>query len=137
MLTLDQMLSDNISVDFFMDEVETTEPIYRKDRTVAVQQKGTIKMLEEWLLGRFSAKEPDLVAAIFDGFRKIRKERQKPAHVLQADVFDETYYQAQRDLLSAGHYALRLLRTAFQSHPAVRPNKVACLPRDDRRIWLQ
>jgi hypothetical protein len=136
-LTLDQMLSDNISVEFFMDEVEMTERIERRDGNVAVQQKGTIKMLEEWLLGRFSAKEPDLVAAIFDGFRKVRKERQKPAHVLQADVFDETYHQQQRDLLSAGHYALRLLRTAFQNHPAVRPNEVACLPRDDRRIWLQ
>ena len=52
-LTLDQMLSDNISVDFFMNEVETTERITRMDGTVAVERKGTIKMLQEWLLGRF------------------------------------------------------------------------------------
>jgi hypothetical protein len=136
-LTLDQMLSDNISVDFFKGEVEATERIQRKDGAAVVQQKGTIKMLEEWLLGRFRAKEPDLVAAIFDGFRRVRKERQKPAHVLEADVFDEAYYQQQRDLLSAAHYALRLLRTAFQNHPDVRPKEVACLPRDDHRIWLQ
>ena len=136
-LTLDQMLSDNIDADFFMSEVETTEHIQRRDGTVAVQQKGTIKMLQEWLLAHFNAREPDMVAAMFDGFRKVRKERQKPAHVLQADVFDEAYYQQQRDLSVAAHSALRLLRTAFQSHPAVRPNEVDCLPRDDRAIWLQ
>jgi hypothetical protein len=136
-LTLDQMLSDNISPDFFMDEVEKTEHIQRRDGSVAVQQKGTIKMLEEWLLARFNAREPDLVVAVFDGFRKVRQERQKPAHVLQSDAFDEAYYQQQRDLLVTAHNALRLLRTAFQSHPAVRPNEVAYLPRDDHHIWLQ
>jgi hypothetical protein len=120
-----------------MDEVETTEHKQRSDGSVVVRQKGTIEMLEEWLLGRFHASEPALVRAIFDGLRRVRKERQKPAHVLQTDAFDEAYYQRQRDLLAATHNALRLMRTAFQSHPAVRPNEVACLPRDDRPIWLQ
>lgn len=136
-LTLDQMLSDNISADFFDGEVEATESIRCKDGSVVVQRKGTIKMLEEWLLGRFRARQPDLARAIFDGLRKIRKERQAPAHALQSDMFEESYRQRQRDLLSAGHSSLRLLRAAFQSHPAVRPNEVTDLPRDDRRIWLQ
>ena len=82
MVTLDRMLADNISLDFFRGEVEATEWIERKDGTAVVQQKGTIKMLEEWLHGRFTAKEPSLVAVIFDGFRKVRKDRQKPAHIL-------------------------------------------------------
>lgn len=136
-LTLDQMLSDNISPAFFMGEVESTAQIRRKDGSVVVQQKGRIKMLEEWLLARFNAREPNLVLAIFVGFRKVRKERQKPAHVLQTDAFDEAYYQHQQDLLVTAHDALRLLRTAFQGHPAVRPNEVACLPRDSGPIWLQ
>ena len=69
-LTLDQMLSDHISAKSFMDEVEPTERIQRKDGSVEVQRKGTIEMLEEWLLTRFNAREPDMLAAIFDGLGK-------------------------------------------------------------------
>jgi hypothetical protein len=136
-LTLDQMLSDNISPDFFMGEVEPTERRQLRDGSVELQRKGTIKMLEEWLRARFNAREPKLLAECFDGLRRIRKERQHPAHVLQGDAFDESYRQKQRDMLIVAHDTLRLLRTALQGHPAVRPNEVPCLPRDEGTIWLQ
>ena len=136
-LTLDQMLSDNISLDFFQGEVETTEQIARKNGTVAMQQKGTLKMLEEWLRQRFTPKEPELFGTIFTGFRKIRKERQTPAHVVEQEKYDKVYFEMQRDMLSAGYNSLRCLRTAFQQHPGVRPTEVQFLPPDDRQIWMQ
>jgi len=136
-LKLDQILSDNISANFFMGEIEPTETTQRRDGNLTTQPKGTIKMLDEWLRERFHPVEPEMGVALFDGFRRVRKERQRPAHVLQPDAFDETYHQRQRDLLTVAHDSLRLLRTAFQLHPEVRPAEVPWLPPDERPIWFR
>lgn len=64
-LTLDQLLADNLSADFFMDEVETSRQKTRKDGTVEVERKGTIALLEEWLGEYFTAREPDLIVSAY------------------------------------------------------------------------
>ncbi|MCJ7781378.1 MAG: AAA family ATPase, partial [Acidimicrobiia bacterium] len=53
-------------------------------------------------------------------FRNVRKLRQRPAHALDDDVFDQRYFVEQRALMIEAYRGLRNLRLLFSNHPATR-----------------
>lgn len=121
-LLLDKMLSDNISKDFFLNEIPYEEDHPRPDGKIVVRQKGTIALLEDWLRKYFHTAEEEMIDDMFKGFRAVRKLRQKPAHAVNEDVFDISYFKTQRQLVIDAYDSLRTLRLALANHPKVRSN---------------
>lgn len=118
-LTLDKMLSDNINKDFFLNEVpyEFDEP--REDGKVVVKQKGTLVILSEWLSKFFTTSDSESLNDMMKVFKDVRKKRQKPAHAIKENVFDQKYFHDQRSLMLEAYGAVRTLRLIFENHPRV------------------
>jgi hypothetical protein len=121
---LDKMLSDNINLDFFQDDVSRTEEITRPDGRVEVRPKGSIRVLEEWITGLFHPKDPKPMAELFATLRRVRKLRQQPAHAVKEDVFDQQYFKDQRGVMLEAYKAVRTLRHILENHPAGRGYQV-------------
>ncbi|MEN5272165.1 hypothetical protein [Stenotrophomonas lactitubi] len=134
-LLLDQMLSDNINSGFFTD-IDKEQEEERPDGKIVVRQKGTIAMLEEWVNRNFRPHDPEPVEFLFKTLRRVRKLRQKPAHAINEDAFDQKYFKEQRSLVMDSYNAVRLIRLILSNHPAVRksPPEVSEYVRDGK-IW--
>ena len=119
---LDKMLSDNISKDFFMNEVPLETEEKRSDGKIVVRQKNTITLLNEWIRTFFRPAEGNWepVEQMITVFRKIRKMRQKPAHAIQEDTFDMQYFHRQRELIIEVYESIRTLRLLLSNHPLVK-----------------
>ena len=115
--TLDKMLSDNIDKAFFLGEIAEESQEKRSDGSVVVRLKGTIQLLEDWLRVNFRAEEGDPVEEISGALRKVRKLRQRPAHVVEEDVFDQEYLRKQREVMGEAYGAVRTLRQILECHP--------------------
>jgi len=121
-LLLDKMLSDNIDKGFFQNELPLEEDRTRADGKIEVRQKGTLALLEEWLRKFFRPAKPEPFEAMFKAFRAVRRLRQKPAHAVNENLFDQAYFKQQRQLMMDAHDALRTLRLVLANHPKVRRN---------------
>jgi hypothetical protein len=117
-LLLDQMLSDNITKDFFGNDVPLTEEIPRGEGRFEVRQRGTLALLEEWVRTRFAPVDPKPLDDLFTALRKVRKLRQKPAHAPIDGQFDQQFFKDQRTLIIEVYGAVRTLRLIFKNHPA-------------------
>ena len=115
---LDKLLSDNINSSFFKSDVPLEEEFERPDGKVEVRRKGTLRLLEEWLRPRFSLEDSAPIDEMFSTFRKIRKMRQKPAHKIDENEFDQEYFRVQRKLIIEACKAVNILRQIFALHPA-------------------
>lgn len=118
-LLLDKLLSDNINKEFFGNDVPLQSEVKRADGKIQVQNKGTLQILNEWIRKSFRTEDwapwDDSVTAL----REVRKLRQKPAHALDEDVFDQGYFKKQRELIIRAYSAVRTLRMLLENHPAV------------------
>jgi hypothetical protein len=123
-LLLDKMISDNIERAFFQTDVEFEILEERNDGKFVARQKGTLKALEEWLMSKFRPKEPKPLEDMFENFRKVRKLRQKPAHAVNEDIFDQKYFREQRELIIDAYGAMRTLRLILANHPRTRGHEV-------------
>lgn len=123
-LTLDKMMSDNIDKEFFMGEVSDESEEKRNDGKIIIRSKGTIKMLDEWLNISVKPSDRKPMDDLISVFKKVRKLRQKPAHVIRRNVFDQKFFHLQRELIVAAYGAVRTLRLIFKNHPLVRAAKI-------------
>jgi len=124
---LDKMLSENINRDFFSGDVEHEFEETRKDGKVVIRQKGTIRLLDEWLAKMFRPKEPEIVTEMMDAFKEVRKLRQKPAHRIEDNTFDQQHFHEQRRIIKLAYTGLRTLRLILANHPncaGISPNPV-------------
>lgn len=137
-LTLDKMMSDNIDKEFFKYEVEYETEERRHDGKLLVRQKGTIAILEDWLAVIFRPSDPRPMEDMIATFKQVRRQRQKPAHALEADVFDPKFFHQQRKLVILAYKAIRTLRLIFTNHPAVKGAEIE-IPDvlNEGRIWTQ
>lgn len=119
-LLLDKMISENINREFFRNLVPLESEETRSDGKTIVKQKGTIFLLEEWLRNSFRVQDKRPLEEMIDTFKKIRKMRQKPAHKIDENRFDQMYFKEQRDLILKAYEAIRLLRLVFANHPNAR-----------------
>ena len=108
---LDKMLSDNLSIAAFREDVE------RRDHKS--RPKGSITMLEEWLDVRFPTAPCGARLAIIKPLREVRRLRQKPAHKIEQDTYDRKFYTLQDDLVWKVFEALRNLRCLLATDPSV------------------
>lgn len=120
-LLLDKMLSENINAGFFIDIAKEYDE-ERADGRIVVRQKGTITMLEEWVRANFRPHDPEPVDFLFQTLKKVRKLRQKPAHEVNENVFDQKYFKEQRSLVMDSYNAVRIIRLILANHPAVKRN---------------
>lgn len=117
---LDKMLSDNINNDFFKGKLELYDIIKLEDGLVERKPKGTLRLLEEWLCGIFKTDNNDELKDIFKSLKKIRRERQNPAHKISENAYDKKYTDLQKSLISEAYSSIRALRFIFQQHPSAK-----------------
>lgn len=130
-LLLDQMMSENINKNFFIGEISDEYDHERNDGKVEVRRKGTITILEEWLDRYFHPEDEGPIKEMKAAFRKVRKLRQKPAHSIQEDTFDQKYIKEQRKLVLDAYGAVRTLRQILANHPRVKANP----PDINEHLW--
>lgn len=116
---LDKMMSDNFSKKFFEEDLALEYDEKRKDGKFVVREKGTISLLEEWFNTFFTPSDPKIINDMLSIFKKIRKIRQRPAHSINENEFNQQYFKDQRQLIKDAYVALRTLRLAFANHPRV------------------
>ncbi|MDD3316316.1 MAG: hypothetical protein PHH67_01890 [Methanosarcina sp.] len=121
---LDKMLSDNINKKFFGTEIPLESETVRSDGKILVSNKGTITLLDEWMRTNIEFQNETAYSTILDPIKKVRKERQKPAHNVQEDVFDKIYYVKQKELIISVYLSLRTIRLLFMNHPSARNYEV-------------
>jgi hypothetical protein len=119
-LLLDQLLADNLNKRFFQNDVPLEIEKARKDGKIIIEQKGTLLLLDEWIRKFFRPDDWEPWDTSIATLKKVRKMRQKPAHDVNENVFDQAYFKAQRELITQAYEALRTLRMLLENHPAVK-----------------
>lgn len=120
-LTLDKLLSDRIDVKFFEGRVDLHDEIPRGEGRFEVARKGTIRLLEEWLLAALNWEDEKGVRDFVVGpLREVRRLRQKPAHGFSKDNYDLEFHSERRRLLGAVLNSLQNMRIAFSTHRAAK-----------------
>ncbi|WP_162791969.1 hypothetical protein [Pseudosulfitobacter sp. DSM 107133] len=116
-LTLDKLLSDRIDANFFKGKICLHEEVPRGEGRFEVMRKGTISLLEEWLLFDLDwENEQGVRNVIIKPLREVRRLRQKPAHEFSKDSFDLEFHTERRRLLAAVLNSLQSMRAAFSTH---------------------
>lgn len=121
---LDKMLSENINKDFFKGKMELFDIVEIEDGLVERKPKGTIRLLEEWLLGIFKTEKESELKDIFKPLKKVRRERQNPAHKISENEYDVKFTELQKKLVSDAYGSIRALRFIFQQHPKAKDFEV-------------
>jgi hypothetical protein len=121
-LLLDKMMSDNIDKKFFEDDVDLEIDEERADGKIVVRQKGTIQILESWVNKFFQPVDRTPIDHMIFTFKNVRKLRQKPAHKVNADKFDQVIFKKQRDIVVDAYDSVRTIRMMLADHPAVKAN---------------
>lgn len=118
---LDKMISENMNKRFFRNEVPYEAEVERTDGRIEVRAKGTLQILDDWVRKFFRPADgwQDWDEAI-QAFKDVRKKRQKPAHAIDENVFDQKYFKEQRELIIRAYGGMRTLRMALENHPMVR-----------------
>lgn len=123
-LLLDKMLSDNINKKFFGNDIEFTSEHERKDGRLEVSNKGTLQILDEWIRESYQTDDWEPWEHSISTFRRVRRLRQKPAHAIKDNEFDQNYLHEQRELIVAAFDGLRNLRMMLENHPRVKASDI-------------
>lgn len=116
-LLLDKMISENINRDFFEGKVELFEYVNLEGGIVERKSKGTLQLFEEWLTKVFNVKGDGTVSDLFKPLKKIRRERQNPAHKINENQYDKQYIEKQKEIMKETYSVFRNLRNIFHQHP--------------------
>lgn len=119
-LLLDKMISDNLNKEFFRRDIPLKTEDVQEDGKAIVRHHGTIKLLEKWIRKFFRPQDASIVDEMITALRKVRRLRQKPAHSVNDDKFDQEYFKKQRQLIFDTYGALRTLRLILANHPMVK-----------------
>lgn len=116
-LLLDKMISENINKDFFEGKVELFEYKELGNGLVEKQSKGTLQIFEEWLTSVFNVEGDGTISELFKPLKKIRRERQNPAHRISENQYDLKFTDKQKQIISDAYSVFRNLRNIFHQHP--------------------
>ncbi len=111
------MISENINKDFFEGKVELFEYKELGNGLVEKQSKGTLQIFEEWLTSVFNVEGESAISELFKPLKKIRRERQNPAHRISENQYDLQFIDKQKRIISDAYSVLRNLRNIFHQHP--------------------
>jgi hypothetical protein len=116
--TLDKIISENLNTAFFAAElVELEEKITKGNSEVVVVQKGTLRLLEEWLTKYIRIKRENGPAIIVAPLKEVRRLRQSPAHKFVDDEFSIRYQGKKQELITEVYRSVSNIRRFFQTHP--------------------
>ena len=137
-LMLDQMISDNINKDFFRNEVPYETEMPRRDGKILVQNKGTLQILDDWMKAFYQTDDWTPWDDVINVFREVRKLRQRPAHSVNENEFNQKYFKEQRELIIKAYEAMNVLRMVLQTHPLVAEANIK-IPKwlDEGKIWTK
>lgn len=117
-MALDKLLSESIDVKFFDGKVPLETESLRPDGKIIVQNKGSLTLLEEWLLQEITWNDPDAFReVVIHPLRKVRRLRQTPAHTFTKDIFSTEYHNARKQLLWDVFNSLSNIRATLAKHP--------------------
>lgn len=123
-LLLDKMISDNLNKAFFKDKIELYDLKEIEPGVVERKEKGTLRMLEEWLNKIYTTSDGSSLDDVFKPFKEVRKQRQQPAHRINENYYDAAFTARQKEMMKEVFYAMRSLRYIFQSHRASKSVKI-------------
>jgi hypothetical protein len=124
---LDKMLSDNISRDFFQEEVPYEDEKTDSKGRIIVTQRGTIRILDEWIKAKARLRNADsqqLVDQAIAAFKAVRNARNPQAHKISADAYDIELFKEQIKLMRDAYRAMVTLRQLLKLHPRARAYEV-------------
>lgn len=125
-MALDKLLSESIDPSFFEGKCPLETEETRPDGKIVVKRKGTLALLEEWLLKEIIWNDPDaLREVVIKPLRQVRRLRQAPAHAFTTDNFSTEYYQKRKRLLWEVFNSLSNIRATFAKHPLAQPVEIA------------
>lgn len=118
--TLEKLVINNIQAKTFTDSGHLIKGVERKSQEGF--NKGTLVLLSEWLAINNSSTSVE--KEIISPLKALRKLRQKPAHQLYENVYDEKIWTDQKILMHNTYSAIRYIRLLFANHPLCRSTKV-------------
>lgn len=114
---MDKLLSESIDVKFFEGKLPLEIETPRPDGKINVQKKGTLTLLEEWLLKEITWDDPNAFReVVIQPLRKVRRLRQTPAHTFTQDTFSEEYYETRKQHLWTVFNSLSNIRATLAKH---------------------
>lgn len=132
--TFDKIISENINKKFFMNEIPYESEEVRGDGKVIVWQKSTLNLLDEWIHKFFRPRDWEPVDEMIAVFKEVRKKRQKPAHAINENRFDQDYFHEQRDLITRAYGGVRILRLILANNPLTDKVEIHPILREGK-IW--
>ncbi|HWO39292.1 MAG TPA: hypothetical protein VNO32_61755, partial [Candidatus Acidoferrum sp.] len=107
----------NLNRDFFAAQgIELEEKTETKGKVV-VTQKGTLRLLEEWLKKYIRIRGENGPAIVIGPLKEVRKLRQSPAHKFVDDEFSIEYQDKKQEIVAEVYRAISNIRMFFQTHP--------------------
>lgn len=115
---LDKIIAENLNPNFFSAQhLELEEKTTRRNGDVLVTQKGTLRLLEEWLMKYIRIEGENGPAIIVAPLKEVRKLRQNPAHKFVDDEFSIQYQDKKQKLIADVYRSVSNIRRFFQTHP--------------------
>lgn len=117
-MALDKLLSESIDSSFFKGKIPLEIEETRPDGKTVVTRKGTLALLETWLLKEITWSDPEVFrTVVIKPLRDVRRLRQTPAHTFTVNNFSTDYYERRRRLLWNIFNSLTSIRVTFSKHP--------------------
>jgi len=114
---LDKFISENINKSFFEGKVDLEELKPIDENTVERIQKGTLRLLEEWLTSSFRYSDESVPKEIVKPLKKVRRERQTPAHKVIDNNHDPSLIGKQQKIMEDCYLSIGSIRRNLQTHP--------------------
>lgn len=114
---LDKYISENINKPFFEGKLDLEERKPIDDDTFERIQKGTLRLLEEWLTAVFRYADDSIPKEIMKPLKKVRKERQSPAHKVIDNSYNPSLVELQKEIMEGCYLSLGSIRRNIQTHP--------------------
>jgi hypothetical protein len=117
-LAMDKLLSENVNRKFFEGQLSLEYDTPRPDGKIVVTQKGTLRLLEEWLRRKIRwDNEEQALKVIVGPLKHVRALRQGPAHKIEEDQFSKKFNEQQHAIVRDVYEALSQLRYTLSRHP--------------------
>lgn len=114
---LDKYLSENINKAFFEGKLDLAEKKQIDENTFERINKGTLRLLEEWISKVFSYADESIPQEIMKPLKMVRKERQNPAHKVIDNSYDPSLVDRQKEIMENCYLSIGSIRKNLQTHP--------------------
>lgn len=114
---LDKYISENINKSFFEGKLDLEERKPIGGDTFERIQKGTLRLLEEWITKVFRYADDSIPNEIMKPLKNVRKERQSPAHKVIDNNYDPSLVELQKEIMEGCYLSLVSIRRNIQTHP--------------------